>query len=250
MPLRRLLPLVVALTVAAACWLGYIGLRDLSLFKVKDVTVKGLSTSDSPAIARALRETAERMTTLHVREDQLRRAVDSFPVVYSVSASADFPNGLDIRVVERIPVAVVEQGDRRVPVAADGMLLPRPEKGLTLPIVQAGELPPAGLLRDRGALPLVRLLGAAPRELRPLLIRAERTKRGFEVEVRDGPVLAFGDDVSRAKAKWAAATRVLADPSAGGAERLDLRLPERPSASGFQSAPEDDGAAPVEEPQP
>ena len=32
-------------------------------------------------------------------------------------------------------------------------------------------------------------------------------------------------------AKWAAVTRVLADPSSGGATVLDVRLPDRPAAS-------------------
>ena len=45
----------------------------------------------------------------------------------------------------------------------------------------------------------------------------------------DGPVLYFGDS-HRLAAKWAAASRVLADASSRGATYLDLRLPERPAA--------------------
>jgi cell division protein FtsQ len=248
-PLRRVVLVVGAVAAAIFLWIGYLALRDLSLFKVRHVTVKGLTSRDSPAIGRALRQTAVRMTTLHVREDQLRKSVDSFPIVHSVSASADFPSGLVIHVEERIPVALAEGAGRQVPVAGDATLLPVAEKGVTLPVIAATEVPPSGELRDRAALGLVRLLAGAPRELRPLLARAKRTKRGFEADVRNGPALVFGD-LSRLPAKWAAAARVLADPSARGARSLDLRLPERPSASGFTPSPEAPPATTSAVPQP
>jgi cell division protein FtsQ len=246
---RRAIPIAVAVVAALVCWLGYLTLRDLSLFKVRHVSVKGLGSQDSPSIERALRETARRMTTLHVREGDLRRAVDAFPIVYSVSASADFPNGLEIRVVERLPVALAEGDGRRVPVAADGTLLPRAEKGTSVPRLKAAHLPPAGKLRDRKALALVRLLAGAPRELLPQLAQGTLTRRGFAVELRNGPELQFGD-LSRLAAKWAAAARVLADPSARGARALDLRLPQRPAASGFREAIDEPAADAPTLPQP
>jgi hypothetical protein len=48
--------------------------------------------------------------------------------------------------------------------------------------------------------------------------------------MRTGPTLRFGAP-RRVAAKWAAVTRVLADPTSGGASLLDVRLPERPAAS-------------------
>ncbi|MET0811192.1 MAG: hypothetical protein ABWY65_08780, partial [Thermoleophilaceae bacterium] len=46
------------------------------------------------------------------------------------------------------------------------------------------------------------------------------------------PELIFGD-ARRARAKWAAAARVLADPEARGASYIDLRIPGRPAAGGL-----------------
>ena len=52
------------------------------------------------------------------------------------------------------------------------------------------------------------------------------------MQMRDGPELIFGD-ATRARAKWIAATRVLADPEAEGASYIDVRLPGRPAAGGL-----------------
>ena len=57
---------------------------------------------------------------------------------------------------------------------------------------------------------------------------------GVRVSVRQGPVIQFGAP-TRLAAKWAAATRVLADHGSGGARFIDVRLPERPAAG--QTAP-------------
>jgi cell division protein FtsQ len=50
--------------------------------------------------------------------------------------------------------------------------------------------------------------------------------------MRAGPPLIFGS-AAAARAKWAAAARVLADPSAAGATYLDLRIPGRVAAGGL-----------------
>jgi hypothetical protein len=60
--------LAIALVLAGAAWSGYVWLRDVSLFQVRHVEIDGLESGDSPAIRRALRQTAQRMTVLHVRE--------------------------------------------------------------------------------------------------------------------------------------------------------------------------------------
>ena len=52
------------------------------------------------------------------------------------------------------------------------------------------------------------------------------------MELRDGPELIFGE-ATRVRAKWVAATRVLADPDSQGATYIDVRLPGRPAAGGL-----------------
>lgn len=234
---RRFVLGAVALIGAAGVLGGFLWLRDSALVRVEHVKITGLTTRDAPAIRRTLRQAAARMTTLHYDVGALERAVDAFPAVQSVSVSADLPKTLRIRVREHRPVAALEAGDgRRVAVASDGTLLPRSRRG-SLPAVTVDSIPRG--TRLGGETPeerLVLVLAGAPAQLRPLLDRAYRAQDGVRVAMRTGPTLRFGAPAQVA-AKWAAVTRVLADPSSGGASLLDVRVPNRPAAS-FDGDPE------------
>ncbi|HEX8120945.1 MAG TPA: cell division protein FtsQ/DivIB [Solirubrobacteraceae bacterium] len=213
---------VLILLVAGLFWL-----RDSSLVAVDKVQITGASGPDAPKIESALRDVARDMTTLHVREDELRQAVSAFPTVDDIEVDGDFPSTLRIEVVEREPVAVVGEGDDKMPVTAGGTVL----RGATAP----DDLP---LIDDSHAEAVLELLGAAPR---PLLRRAERAfagERGLTVRMADGPVLYFGT-ASELQAKWAAAARVLADPTAEGATYVDVRVPERTAAGGLAPLADD-----------
>jgi cell division protein FtsQ len=228
---RRFVIGAVALIGAAAVLGFFLWLRDSSVVRVEHVKITGLTTRDAPAIRRTLRQAALGMTTLHYDEAALEQAVDAFPAVESVSADADLPDTLEIRVREHRPVAALVSGDgRRLAVASDGTLLPRTATS-RLPTVKVDALP--GGRRLGGETPaerLVLVLAGAPADLRSLLDRAYGAEDGVRVAMRTGPVLRFGSP-RRIAAKWAAATRVLADPSAGGAGLLDVRVPERPAAT-------------------
>ena len=220
------------LLIAATGVLGFfLWFRDSSLVRVEHVKITGLTTRDAPAIRRTLRQAGLRMTTLHYDAGTLEHAVDAFPAVESVSASAQLPNTLEVRVREHRPVAALESGDgRRVAVASDGTLLPRSRRGM-LPAVKVDTIPSGQRLAGATAEErLVLVLAGAPAELRPLLARAYAAQDGVRVAMRTGPTLRFGAP-QRVAAKWAAVTRVLADASAGGATELDVRLPERPAAT-------------------
>jgi cell division protein FtsQ len=221
----------LALALLGAAWGGYLWLRDLSVLRVRHVEITGLARGDDPAIRRSLRERALRMTMLHVRDDDLERAVDSFPVVRSVSTDRDFPSTLHIEVEKQVPVAALVGPSRRVAVAGDGTLL-RSLDSKRLPAVRVDQLGSPRVLEKGPAARLVGVLAQAPSALRPLLARAYSTREGVRVAVRDGPLLYFGT-ARRFAAKWAAATRVLADPGSEGAQFIDVRQPERPVAGDF-----------------
>ena len=245
---RRFALGAVALIAAAGILGGFLWLRDSALVRVEHVKITGLTTRDAPAIRRTLRQAATRMTTLHYDVPALERAVEAFPAVESVSVSADLPDTLRIRVREHRPVAALESGDgRRVAVASDGTLLPRSRRG-SLPAVKVDSIPRGPRLG--GETPeerLVLVLAGAPAQLRPLLDRAYRAQDGVRVAMRAGPTLRFGAP-ARVAAKWAAVTRVLADPSSGGASLLDVRLPDRPAAS-FEDPASAAGEPPAAETQ-
>ena len=89
---------------------GWLWLRDSGLVAVDQVSVTGLSGTEAPRVRAALEGAARDMTTLHVRPDQLRTAVEPFPSIMAVDAHADFPHGLRIVVHEHVAVAALAAG--------------------------------------------------------------------------------------------------------------------------------------------
>src|SRR4051794_18633066 len=81
---------------ACACVLallggGWLWLRDSGLVAVHDVSVTGLSGTEAPRVRAALEGAARDMTTLHVRPDQLRTAVEPYPSIMAVDAHPHLP---------------------------------------------------------------------------------------------------------------------------------------------------------------
>ena len=186
-------------TVAAAALLAlvvlgamFLWLRDSSLVGVRQVDITGVSGSQADDIRGALTDAARDMTTLHVREDALRDAVQSYPVVRELHADADFPHRLRITVNSYDPIGSMELGGRSVAIARDGTVLDgTPTKGLTA-IAATGSA--AGTkITGTEATKLVRLLAAAPAPLRSRALRAYKGPNGLAVDLRDGPRLDFGD---------------------------------------------------------
>jgi cell division protein FtsQ len=224
---------------------GWLWLRDSSLVAVTAVRVTGATSSDESRIRSALESAARDMTTLHVREDILNDVVSRFPSVAGLEVDKDFPHRLSIHVLEHRPVAAVEVGGRRTPVSGSGVVLTGVHADDDLPTIRRDELPGSRIddARTKAALAIA---AEAPR---PLLARSERLwwgDEGLTLDLRDGPPLVFGtrDD---AAAKWAAAARVLAEPSAAGATYLDLRVPGRVAAGGLGPIPQEPQS---ENPQP
>jgi cell division protein FtsQ len=196
---------------------------------VDDVKVTGLTTKDAPRVRAALASAAHTMTTLHVRQADLERAIAAYPVVRALEVKADFPNRLEIHVVEHRPAALVGG----LPVAGDGTILRGlPVEG-SLPEIDARGKLDGDRLTDAATLHAARVAGGAPAPLRGRLERIEaRTEDGLVVELRDGPELIFGD-ATHLRAKWIAAVRILADPESAGASYIDVSLPGRPAAGGL-----------------
>jgi cell division protein FtsQ len=226
---RRALVLAVIAAVGAITYFAWF--RDSSLVAVRDVKVENIESSDRGQVVSALTRAAEGMTTLHVQTDRLSDAVSDVPTVASVSADPSLPHGLTIHVTEYRPALVAVEGDRKVPVAADGSVLPGARVTGSLPQLPVASLPGSGRLSGK-ALAEALTLGAAPDPLRPLIegTTVDDTY-GVLVTMRGGIQLRFGSDGNR-KAQWAAAAAVLADPSLDALTYIDLRVPERPAVGG------------------
>jgi cell division protein FtsQ len=241
--LRRRRRLSLALLAVLVCSPllagGWLWLRHSSLVAVQRVGISGVHGPDARAIDAALTRAARRMSTLDVRPGALRAAVAPFRVVRDLRATASFPHGLRIRVIEQPPVAALVVGGVRTAAAADGVVLGPALLTGSLPTVGGASQPVTGeRLRGGSVLAALTVLGAAPAPLARVLTRAFTGPKGLTVVMRNGLLVYFGD-ASRPHAKWLSLARVLADPNSAGASYVDERLPERPAA-GF--AP---GAAPA-----
>lgn len=229
---RRRAVLVVALAAVLAG--GYrFWLRDSGLVAVRDVTVTGISGPGSERVRAALTRAAGNMTTLNVDRAALARSVAGNPEVAGLTVSADFPSGLSIRVFANSPVALLSVSGRREPVAANGTLLPAVQPPSGLPLIRVRGAISGGRLAPGPALAAAAVAGDVPAALASRVGEIDlQAARGIVVRIDAGPDLVFGD-AERARAKWAAAVRVLADDGARGAAYLDVRIPERPAAGGL-----------------
>jgi cell division protein FtsQ len=216
---------------------GWLWLRDSSLVAVTAVRVSGATTSDEARIRSALESAARDMTTLHVRKEILHNVVERFPSVRDLKVDSDFPHRLTIEVLEHRPVAALEVDGRLTPVSGGGIVLTGVQADDDVPTIRRDQLP-GPRVDDAKTQAALAVAAEAPR---PLLARGERLwwgPEGLTMDLRDGPPLVFGtrDD---AGVKWAAAARVLAEPSAAGATYLDLRVPGRVAAGGLGPIPQE-----------
>lgn len=224
--------LVAAAAVAAIVIGSYlVFLRNSSLFAIEEVEVTGV-TANQERISAALVRAADDMTTLHVREDDLRKAVSSYPTVATLTTETDFPHGLKIEVSERLPVATAQIEGEQAPVSADGYVLTGVEfDPKELPALEAD--PPAdGRLGPEGTAQAA-ILGAAPEELRPRLTDSawDPERGGVVVDLDGAPELRFGEG-DRASDKWEAVVTVLAGPDLGSPGYVDVSVPTRPVSGG------------------
>jgi cell division protein FtsQ len=205
--------------------------RNLSWFAVDEVTVDGASTSQGQ-IRTALEQVSADMTTLHLKDDQLREAVAQFPTVASISAGTSFPHTLHVKISERLPVAWVRLHGHDMAVSADGYLL----SGLdfdTHAMPRIDGVGAAGARLNGDAAAQAAILGATPGSLRELITSSSwiEDDGGVVVELENGPEIRFGDG-SRAADKWSAAVAVLSGSERGSPSYLDVSVPDRPVAGG------------------
>jgi cell division protein FtsQ len=226
---RRLLGAALVLLVLYG---GYmLWFRNLSLFAIHDVTVKGATTNEREIDA-AVEKVAGDMTTLHIKDGELRDAVARFPTVASVKADTSFPHGLRVTVTERLPVAYVQAAGRQTAVSADGYLL----AGASFDPKDLARIEGAaahGARLDEDAAAQAAILGATPVPLRDRVASSswDDEHGGVVVDLDGGPEIRFGDG-SRAHDKWLAAVTVLSGNQRGSPSYLDVSVPDRPVSDG------------------
>lgn len=221
---------IFAGTIALVVVLGYmLWLRNSSWFAIEEVEVEGL-TANREEISASLAEAAKDMTTLHIRDDELRDAVSRFPTVASIKADATLLHRLKIEVTERLPVAVAEVDGRQVGVSEDGFILIGVDfDPKELPSLEPGETQ-GPILSKEGAAQAA-IIGGVPDDLKDRLKSAawDEERGGVVVDLDGAPELRFGDGED-AEDKWKAVAAVLTDPELGSPFYVDVSVPERPVA--------------------
>ena len=220
----------LALLVLLGGYLLWIAvLRDLSLFQVQQVSVNGLSGDAAPQIETTLELTAREMTTTDFSAARLRESVAAYASVASVTAHTQFPHGVKIDVVERRPLARLDDAGRLLAVAGNDRVLGGLIPSASLPLIRTDAQP----LGDRITDPLTRaeltILAAAPAPLLARVFQIREGPEGLTVRLRHGPLIFFGNDVLP-HAKWDSAAVVLASSTSRGARYIDVALPGRPAA--------------------
>jgi cell division protein FtsQ len=229
---RRLVAIVLAFLVLYGGYMFWF--RNLGWFAIDDVTVSG-ATTDQQQIAAAVKGASKDMTTLHIKDDQLRDAVAQFPTVAAVKAETSFPHGLQVTITERLPVAVATIDGHQVAVSADGYVLTGarfdPKR---LPKLDA-DTAKFARLDEQGANEAA-IVGAAPAALRDRLKSASwnENEGGVVVDLDGAPELRFGDG-SRPADKWQAVAAVLTSEQRGSPSYLDVSVPDRPVSGGLAS---------------
>ncbi len=221
---------VVAVLVAGLLLLGaWLYVRSSSLVAIKQVQVTGVAGAQAGEIRAALANEAVTMTTLDVSTAKLESAVSGFPHIAGLRVSTHFPHGVTIAVNQQIPLATVTSGGRRVAVDGAGLLLPR-DATAGLPSLSLAPDTAGNRVTTAGSLAALAVLRAAPYQLSSHLASARSTSHhGIAVQLRNGPVLYFGD-TTQLTAKWAAADAVLASSDSAGASYIDVSAPDRPAA--------------------
>jgi cell division protein FtsQ len=226
---RRVVAVVAVLGLLYGAYMVW--LRDLSWFAIEKVQVSG-ATTNQEQIGAAIANAAKDMTTLHIKDEELRDAVARFPTVASVKADTSFPHDLHVTVSERLPVAVAKIGGREVAVSADGYALAGARfDPKQLPSIDATSAR-AARLDEEGAAQAA-IVGVTPEPLRDRLKSAswDDDRGGVVVDLDGAPELRFGDG-SLAEQKWRAVTAVLSSKQRGSPSYLDIGVPGRPVSGG------------------
>jgi hypothetical protein len=163
-----------------------------------------------------------------------RLAIIAIVLLAAVAAYLLFVRDRTVTATVRVPqpAATLASGGDTVVIDSAGRALPwyPLSEETELPALPDAELPASGRLAGP-LLEQARVLGAAPRRLRPYVERSYNGESGVDVVLDSGIELRFGD-ASQAQRKWRAAAAVLADPTIVALDYVNLLDPNHPATGG------------------
>ena len=199
-------------------------------FRIERVVVVGSQLVPAAEIEGSAAVTG--LNIFWVREEEVGHRLQAIAAVQSARARTVLPDRLEVRIVERAPVAVWQNGGMSYLVDSEGRVLQATEQSVALPTIQDVGAQPiqAGSRVDRGALKtmfqlqqlLPRVAGLAPRAL-------EYGSDTGVTLVTEGPRVRFGgDDDLEWKVSALIALRRELDVQGKRPELIDLRFKDRP----------------------
>jgi cell division protein FtsQ len=200
-------------------------------FRIERVVVVGSQLVPPADIERAAAVTG--LNIFWVKEEEIGHRLQAITAVQSARARAVLPDQLEVRIVERAPVAVWQNGGMSYLVDAEGRILRATDQAFALPTIHdvgSAPMPSSGTV-DRAALTtmfqlqqlLPRIAGLSPRNLE------YSPETGVTVIIDGGQRVRFGrDDDLEWKVGAVVALRRELGQRGQHAELIDVRFRDRP----------------------
>lgn len=224
---------VAVFLVLAACTALY----NSALFTVRTVEVVG-GTHVSPDAVRALARVPAGATLIRFPADAVASRVAADPWIASVSVSRVFPSGMRIRVVERMPVAIVDAGARMWLIDGTGTAIATPTVDASGTVPTITDVPGLDLKAGRRTtseplLNAIAVLTGISRTLAATVVSVSApTIDGTALATRDHVEIVFGEAVDLVT-KDALARRILGEQK-GKVVSVDVRITDRPTWRGLK----------------
>lgn len=230
---RRLLLAIAVLFILAAGVVG--GLVFFSdTFDINDVRVKGNSRLDAGYIRQlSLVDSYGSLLTLPV--DNVARNLEQDPWIREARIGRRLPGTVDMVIVERVPMAMLDYGGTGFLVDDTGYLIcaSRPDESPELPRVHCGDLPPpriSGRPSHAGVRDCLKVIASMAPETRDVLLLANPfDERGQVFQTRLGFNIVYGRASDLPK-KNEALQVVTTDVKNNGRKisYIDVRVPDSP----------------------
>jgi len=219
--------------VLAAC----IGLYNSQLFAIRTVEIVGVSHVPTETVRQLAKVPAD-ATLIRFPADAVAERVAVDPWVESVSVSRVFPSGMRIRVVERMPVAVVDAGPVMWLVDRNGSVIATASADTSGSVPTIADVP--GLDLKPGRRTTSEPLLNAIKVLTGLSKQLASTVRTISAPTIDGTALVTVDRVeivvgeaTDLATKDALARRILSEQR-GKVVSVDVRVVDRPTWRGLK----------------
>jgi cell division protein FtsQ len=227
---------IVGIVAVVAIVAGCVAVYRSPLFAVKRIEVLGAVHVGQQTVVRLARVPAD-ATLIRFPADGVADRVAKDPWIASVTVSRLFPDGMRIRVVERVPVAMVDSGSTFWLIDRTGMVIAKKSTEQTATAVVVRDVPGLDLKAGRRTtsetlMNAVAVLQGISEQLRSQVgsISAP-TIDGTTLYLRDKVEVVFGD-ATDAATKNALALQILADHP-GKVVSIDVRTTDRPTWRGL-----------------